>query len=120
MRRKGVAVLAFDVNQGPHMDLLNDDVYSRLRGWILSGVVLAIWSGTPCGGFSRARRGPPGSRLPHALRSPEFPQGLPNLEGRDLETLQQSNVRAARALGLLQLAAARNIPGGEDNPSASY
>ncbi|CAK0836023.1 unnamed protein product [Prorocentrum cordatum] len=26
MRRKGAAVLAFDVNQGPHMDLLNDDL----------------------------------------------------------------------------------------------
>ncbi|CAK0858671.1 unnamed protein product [Prorocentrum cordatum] len=32
MKKKGVPVLAFDVSQGPHMDLLNDDVYSRLRG----------------------------------------------------------------------------------------
>ena len=120
MSRKGVAVLAFDVKHGPHMDLLNDDVYSRLRGWIVSGVVLAIWSGTPCGGLTRARRGPPGGRMPRALRSPEFPQGLPHLEGRDLVTLQQSNLLAARALGLLQLAAARDIPGGEENPNISY
>eukprot|EP00959_Pyramimonas_sp_CCMP1952_P042225 883121-Pyramimonas_sp.AAC.1 len=96
------------------MDLLNDDVYSRLRGWISGGVVLGLWSGTPCGGMSRARRGPPGPRLPHALRSSEHPEGLPHLEVKDQAKLLESSRLAQRALALLQLAAQRNVPGGEE------
>ncbi|CAK0873670.1 unnamed protein product [Prorocentrum cordatum] len=102
------------------VDLLNDDVYSRLRGWISGGVVLASWSGTPCGGLAWARRGPPGSRLPRAPRGPEHPHGLPRLEGRDQRALEESNKLAHRALGLPRLAASRDISGGGEDPNTSY
>ena len=58
--------------------------------------------------------------MPRALRSPDFPEGLPHLEGRDREVLMESNRLAQRALALLRLAAERDIPGGEENPHSSF
>eukprot|EP00959_Pyramimonas_sp_CCMP1952_P035279 739118-Pyramimonas_sp.AAC.1 len=48
------------------------------------------------------------------------PEGLPHLKDKDRAKLAESNRLAQRALALLQLAAQRNIPGGEENPESSF
>ena len=60
---RGEAVVAWDIVFGDHFDLRYRTAFTTLVGWITSGLVKVIWFGTPCEGFSRARRGPPGGRL---------------------------------------------------------
>ena len=113
-------MISFDIRHGEHMNLLHDDVFKVLRGWITAGLVAGLWLGTPSNGMSRARRGPPGSRMPRRLRDAAHPEGLPDLTGTERETLLMSNGVAARAQSLIDLAYARGIPGGEENPLSSF
>ena len=91
-----------------------------LMGWIKSGLVAVLWLGTPCSGFSRARRGPPGGRFPCALRSAEHLSGLPDLPARDRELVRTSNLLAARAAAIQRLCIQLGVPGGEENPASSF
>ena len=87
-------MIDWDVRNGELFDLLLPEVRHVLQGWIASGTVKAVWLGTPCEGYSRARRAPLWSRAPHAIRSPSRPLGLSELVGADLELLQTSIVSA--------------------------
>ncbi|CAK0865019.1 unnamed protein product, partial [Prorocentrum cordatum] len=73
VRRFGLAVIPVDIEHGPHMDLTKVDVFNHLMGWIDAGLVAIIWSGTPRNGMTRARRAPPGSAMPRALRDASHP-----------------------------------------------
>ena len=44
-------------------DLTKVKLQKLVRGWILSGIVVGVWLGTPCGSFSRARERPGGGLL---------------------------------------------------------
>ena len=110
--------MAWDILHDDCFDLSNDEAWRVLRGWITSGQVKALWMGTPCATFSRARRAPPNSNWPSALRSAEHPRGLP--ECRHLPKVRDANVLAQRAAEAARLAHARGIPGGEDNPASSF
>ena len=91
-----------------------------VQGWIRANLVWGLWLGTPCSSFSRARRAPPESKFPSALRSADHPRGLSNLGAKDHAKLVEGNSLADRA-GLLQRAAhARGLPGGEENPANSF
>ena len=66
---------------------------------------------------------PPSSsttRYPHKLRSKEFPGGLHDLHGRGLEVMNIGNRLAEFAEEITEMARARHIPAGEDNPGSSY
>ena len=70
----------------------NDTCSSRVNADLFSlatGADLGI--DLPCNSWSLARRAPLWSSMPHRLRSPEFLYGLPELEGRDLETARIGN-----------------------------
>ena len=112
--------IAWDIVYGPWFDLTNRHSLAVLIGWMTSGKVSALWMGTPCQGLSRARRGPPGGKMPCALRSPLAVRGLANLKGRDRQALQASNFMADVAGRLEHLAYKLGIPGGEENPASSY
>ena len=112
--------MAWDILYGPWFDLANKHSLAVLVGWMTSGKVSALWLGTPCQGLSRARRGPPGGKMPCALRGPLAVRGLPGLTGRDLEALKLSNFTADVAGRLQHLAYQLGIPGGEENPASSY
>ena len=112
--------MAWDIVFGDHFDLRSRTAYRTLVGWITSGLVKVIWFGTPCEGFSRARRGPPGGRMPCALRSSEFPRGLPDLPEQDAQKLALSNFLGDKAGRLQQIAYDMRIPGGEENPASSF
>jgi hypothetical protein len=120
VERHGLGAVRLDILNDPLLDLTNVKVFNTLKGWISGGLIAGIWSGTPCGGLTRARRGPPHGPKPRALRSPQHVRGLPELSAVDRETLRVSNLLADRAGQLLRLARARQIPGGEENPNISY
>ena len=42
LRRRGVGVIAWDWQHGEHFNLLHDDVFRTLKGWLRSR---AIWAG---------------------------------------------------------------------------
>ena len=120
VRRRGYAAITVDLSQGDEFDLLQGDVVALLIGWINSGQVMALFSATPCEGFSRARRAPPWSRLPHALRSPQHVHGLPHLSAADQAALDRSNALGKAAALLLRTAFERSLPCGEENPRGSF
>ena len=60
----GHAVIAFDIIYGDHFDIRYNGAYNIVKGWITSKSVWGMWLGTPCEGLTRARRGPPGSKMP--------------------------------------------------------
>ncbi|CAK0845831.1 unnamed protein product, partial [Prorocentrum cordatum] len=120
LRRRGAAVMGIDVRRGPRRDLRAQKVVSVVNGWILSGLAWRLWLGTPCSGFSGARRAPAGSRMPAALRSPQQPRGLSGLPPRDAAKLADGSALADRAGQLARPALERKIPGGEENPAQSF
>jgi hypothetical protein len=122
VERHGIGAVRVDIRDDPLLDLTDVRVFKIIKGWIASGLIAGIWSGTPCGGLSRARHGPPGGPMPRALRSPDQVRGLPPhmLCAGDRQALKTSNLLADRAGALLRLARKRGIPGGEENPHSSY
>ena len=112
LQRAKVPTVAWDVLYGSEFDLMRPCVWNVLRGWIVSGKVMAVWLGTPSEGLSRARRAPQWSRMPHALRAPDAVRGLPGLSGKDAETLHRSNFLADKAQRIMELAWRLGIPGG--------
>ena len=120
VRRRGHAAVIIDLSKGEEFDLLQGDVLALLIGWINSGQVMAIFCATPCEGYSRARRAPLWSRLPHALRTPQQVHGLPNSSDADQKSLDRSNALGRAAALLLRSAIHRSIPAGEENPRDSF
>jgi hypothetical protein len=113
-------VISWDINHGEHFNLLHDDVYKTLKGWLSSRVLWGIWFGTPCESFTQARRAPPGSRVPCRLRDAAHLRGLPGLSLKDSATVQRGN-RLADRVGVLQrLAVEMKVIGGEENPGSSW
>ena len=70
-----------------------------------------MWLGVPCSSFSLARH--------PALRSAEFPLGLPNLNEEDRAKVSSSNRLLSAACNLANLAIQRHLPGGLENPAFS-
>ena len=120
MRRRGHAVVELDILKGEYCNLLNPMIARTVEQWIINGWVSAIFVATPCESMSRARRAPLWSRMPHQLRSAAHPSGIPQLEGRDLETLQRGNRLSRIASKFIKLAEENNVMGFEENPASSY
>ncbi len=119
VRALGFPVISADILLDDIWDLSNRETYLVLLGWIESGLVLGLWCGTPCSTFSQARRAPPGSQMPGRLRDQAHPRGLPGLSERDKKAVKMGTLLADRAACLLQAAARRRIPCGEENPQCS-
>ena len=120
LRRRGHAVVSLDIRHGPHHGLSSNEVYAVVKGWLQSGMLWGLWCGTPCSSFSRARRAPPGSSMPGALRDRLHVRGLPGLVGKDLAGARLGNLLADRAGVLARMAYDRNLAGGEENPASSF
>ena len=119
--RHGVPSINVDVAVHPALNIMNDEVMRVLTGWVSSGIVGGLWSGTPCNSFSSALRGGPTSRMPQQLRSAACPAGLPHItDPKLLAKIHLGNGLASRARCLLTLAEQRAIPSGEENPWSSH
>ena len=82
---------------------------------VFCAVMLAI----PCTTFSRARRAPPDSQFPSAIRSNEFPWGVPALSGKDADLLRSANLIMRYTLSLIRVMIQHRIPFIIENPQAS-
>eukprot|EP00974_Lingulodinium_polyedra_P117156 11162107-Lingulodinium_polyedra.AAC.1 len=67
--------------------------------------------------MSRARNRPGG---PPALRSPEFPTGLPSLRGKNASKVADGNALCKFSVQLLRMCARLGIPCIMENPSTSW
>ena len=81
LKHSGVHCVDMDIanigSQGElkeHSDLSSDHLWEVILNDIRTGQVKAMWFGTPCTTFSRAREVRPG---PPPLRDPDHPYGLP-------------------------------------------
>ena len=79
------------------------------------GVCLA----SPCESFSIARRAPPGSRMPSAVRSKEFIWGLPNLPELDAILCETGNKLCRATARIIRECEANHIPWILENPASS-
>ena len=73
-----------------------------------------------CSSWSRARRGPPGSSMPCALRSAQHVMGLPNLAPRDLQKVRIGNLMYKLALEIIHLCLKHGVVGYLENPRSSW
>ena len=119
LRRRGHGVVSLDLAASESHDLLRTAVFDEIKGWILAGFVWGIFLGTPCGTFSRARRGRAGG-WPEPLRDETHPRGLPDLPGEDRRRVNLANLIADRAFVLYRIAAERGLLAVEENPAASW
>ena len=110
------AVFELDIRWHLKNDLLSSSVQSRIRGWIRSGLICAVWMGTPCNSFSRARDRPGG---PPPLRSDDCPNGLPGLAPHDEEKVRVGNILARFPISIFQCCAHLQVPATIENPETS-
>ena len=71
MKVMGIAVFELDVRREGQSDLTLKKLPHVVRSWVSRGLVAALWLGTPCTSFSRARERGPGEaiRTPHTRTS---------------------------------------------------
>ena len=92
----------------------------RLLKALRSGRVKAVWLGTPCSTFSRARRGPrnrPGP--PPPLRSTALPWGLDDLAHAEQQVVDISNKLVRFTLTVIRTCIKLRIGVAVENPMSS-
>ena len=99
-------------------DLSADNVWEWFSRDLHSGAIDAIWAGTPCETFSKARCGPPG---PRPLRTPESIYGLkvPLITYEEAEQVKLGTYFAIKTANLLTEAHQVGVPWGLENPDPS-
>ena len=91
---------------GANDDILDDDVFERLRERITRGEFLAIWAAPPCSTFSIARffsspNTPKGDGGPRVLRDRDHIEGRPNLTFNERQEVNKANRIVERTALLL-------------------
>ena len=110
-------VLLWDILMGEAYDLTQRSRQLLVLGWIRSGAVAAVWMGTPCNSFSRARNQPGG---PPALRNKGAVHGLSDLRTCDAAAVKLGNCLALFSSKVLLLCALLLLPGVIENPATSW
>ena len=105
-------VLSVDISRGPEQDLLDSDVQARIEGLIDRGLVAAVCMAPPCSSFSSA--------VTPAVRSNEFPRGLPWLKGAMRAKVAEGNRHADWCRGLIELCGKRGVGWVLENPDTSW
>ena len=74
------------------LDLLLASRRQLLWKWLRSPGLVAVWVAPPCGTASRAREIPlEGDLAPQPLRTPEYPEGRPDLDTADADRVNKAN-----------------------------
>jgi hypothetical protein len=115
---KGQPCMSFEIDNGSCYDLTRPDVVRLIEGWISSHAVSAVWMGTPCTSWSRARHGPPGSSW-CAIRSNSHILGLPNLRENDKTKIRQGNLTMAVSTRFIRACIKHGVPCFLENPAHS-
>ena len=116
MRGLGIAVFEMDIRREGQSDLTLRRVQRTVRSWFLRGLVAALWLGTPCTSFSRARERGPGG----AIRTQQYPMGLAEVSAVDKEKIRIGNILARVSASLFDLAVQMQIPVALENPWTSW
>ena len=118
IRKQGYNAIAFDIRHGSEFDLRKGHVFDTVRGWLLGQCIAAVWLGTPCSSWSRARHGPLLSNW-GPLRSTGFPLGLPNLTANDQKKVREGNRFMRMSALIIKLCRSLGVPVFCENPSGS-
>ena len=111
-----VPIIEIDIRWNDEYDLTRPRFQKLVRGWLLAGQVAAVWLGTPCSSFSRARDRPGG---PPPLRSNACVLGLPGLSDKDALKVQLGNKLMRFSVSVLILCRRLVIPAVMENPATS-
>ena len=79
IEKKGIGAVRVELSEG--IECRHSAVVRVLLWWIRSGLVYAVWLGTPCSSLSRARRNIDG----HGSRTAKFIYGIPRLPEAELK-----------------------------------
>ena len=111
--------MVLDVTVSEHQSIVFDIVSS--------GRCFFVNAAPPCGTSSRARNRPVAQHLiaqgapnPQPLRSDEYPEGLPQLQGISLHRVTQANVIYFFVFQLFELCLKHNVLVAVENPTNSY
>ena len=115
---RGCNSIVLDLDYG--FDILNPAHFAGVICLARSGKLKGVMIAQPCESFSKARRAPQWSRMPHQLRSAEFVMGLPGLTGNDLKAVQRGNDILAAVICLVRILIQLHIPFAIENPRSSY
>ena len=118
LRKDGCGVIAFEIDDGPEFDLTRACVHRTILGWIRGGCVAAVFLGTQCSSWSRARRGPPGTGW-CAIRSNACILGLPGLLDRDRAKIEIGNLQVKYTCHIIRTCVTLSVPCMLENPLTS-
>ena len=110
-------VLLWDILMGEAYNLADRANQNLVLGWLRAGLVCAVWMGTPCNSFSKARNRPGG---PPALRTKEAVHGLDGLRKCDAMAFRLGNALALFSSKVLLVCGLLLIPGAIENPATSW
>ena len=109
-------IMQFDILIHSSDDLLDNQCYERLLRVCASGIVAYAGASPSCCEYSRLKLKPGG---PPALRTPEFLQGLPDLNSMQLLKVQESNIMLERCIMCLRLVISSGGHGHLEQPSSA-
>jgi len=115
--KRGCLSMVLDLADSLFNDLGRPCVYAKLLKVIPECSLLCL--DIPCNTWSRARRGPPSSKLPRALRSDAELWGLKGLSPRDEAKVRSANHMIKGCLRLVRAAIENNVGGYLENPLTS-
>ena len=118
MALAGCNSIVLDLDYG--FDILNPAHFDALIWFCEHRKVLGVGIAHPCESFSKARRAPAWSKMPHQLRSREFVMGLASLEGKDLAACELGNNNLAATMKLIRTLRRLHIPFFVESPRGSY
>ena len=100
------------------LNLEKEDNVTLVLEWVQHPKCKYVHLGVPCGTASRAREMPLEGG-PYPLRSPEHPDGLPNLSQRDQERVRKANLVYAAACRIILACHASGTAWSLENPTNS-
>ncbi len=112
-----VNVVELDYIHGPQFDLTKRSLQQFVLRLIRKRWVVAVWLGTPCNTWSRARRG--GGTGPGPIRDNNHLWGLPNLSDKDQSKINVGNALLKFSAAVFRLCLSLNIPVVLENPLTS-
>jgi len=105
MGQRGLPSIVLDLSDSAENDLSRPIAHRRLKQFLRRVCLLGI--DIPCNTWSLARRAPPGSRMPSALRGSDPHStlwGLPGLSEKDEAKVKAANLMIHSAVGLIRAA----------------
>ena len=111
---------SYEILRSPLENLKLPSQRRALRRRIQSGEAKTLWIGLTCASWSRARRAPQWSKMPHALRDDDkFIYGLPDLSARDQARVDDGNDSLAFVASLIRLCLRCRVQVILENPGTS-